>query len=48
MKTRTLNELRQEKNYGYKPPKTKKDNIEATKALIINNLKKALELVQTL
>ena len=47
-KKRSLNELRQEKNYGYKIPEPKveeysvpepKDDIEATKALIISNLK---------
>ncbi len=47
-KKRTINELRQEKNYGYKQPKPKveeysvpepKDDIEATKALIISTLK---------
>ena len=47
-KKRSLNELRQEKNYGYKTPEPKseeysvlepKDDIEATKALIISNLK---------
>tara|TARA_R100000353_G_scaffold2293_1_gene3405 strand:+ start:508 stop:837 length:330 start_codon:yes stop_codon:yes gene_type:complete len=46
-KQRSLNELRQEKNYGYKPPKPKveeysvpepKDDIEATKALIVNTI----------
>ena len=45
MKTRTMNELRQEKNYGYKPP-IKEDqpkgyteiDIETTKDLIINKL----------
>ena len=47
-KQRSLNELRQEKNYGYKQPEPKaeeysvpepKDDIEATKALIISTLK---------
>tara|TARA_Y100001973_G_scaffold561_1_gene713 strand:+ start:124 stop:453 length:330 start_codon:yes stop_codon:yes gene_type:complete len=47
-KKRSLNELRQEKNYGYTQPKLKKeeysipepkDDIEATKALIISTLK---------
>ena len=50
-KKRSLNELRQEKNYGYKQPKPKveeysvpepKDDIEATKALIISTLKNDL------
>ena len=46
MKTRTMNELRQEKNYGYKPPvKEEKPkgyteiDIETTKDLIFNSLK---------
>ena len=45
MKKRTMNELRQEKNYGYKPPiKEEKPkahteiDIETTKDLIINKL----------
>ena len=50
-KKRSLNELRQEKNYGYKTPEPKseeysvpepKDDIEATKALIISTLKNDL------
>ena len=47
MKKRTMNELRQEKNYGYKPPiKEEKPkgyteiDIETTKDLIINKLGK--------
>ena len=46
-KQRSLNELRQEKNYGYKQPNPKveeystpepKDDIKATKALIVNTI----------
>ena len=47
MKKRTMNELRQEKNYGYKPPiKEEKPKgyteiyVETTKELIINKLGK--------
>tara|TARA_Y100001937_G_scaffold77919_1_gene105676 strand:+ start:256 stop:546 length:291 start_codon:yes stop_codon:yes gene_type:complete len=36
-----MNELRQEKTYGYKHPKPK-DDIESTKDLIISNLKNDL------
>tara|TARA_R100000700_G_C3081151_1_gene86776 strand:+ start:32 stop:364 length:333 start_codon:yes stop_codon:yes gene_type:complete len=50
MKTRTINELRQEKNYGYKTPEPKAEeysvpkgyseiDIETTKDLIFNSLK---------
>ena len=42
-KTRTMNELRQEKNYGYKPPEPKgysEIDIDTTKELIINKLGK--------
>ena len=53
MKTRTMNELRQEKNYGYKPPEPKAEeysvpkgyseiDIETTKDLIFNQLKNQL------
>jgi hypothetical protein len=53
MKTRTLNELRQEKNYGYKTPEPKAKeysvpkgyselDIETTKDLIFNQLKNQL------
>ena len=53
MKTRTLNELRQEKNYGYKAPEPKAEvysvpkgyseiDIDTTKDLIFNSLKNKL------
>lgn len=46
VKKRTLNEIRQEKNYGYKPPIENedkevvkpKDELEAVKELIVNKL----------
>tara|TARA_R100000278_G_C5414556_1_gene144392 strand:+ start:344 stop:673 length:330 start_codon:yes stop_codon:yes gene_type:complete len=47
MKTRDMNELRQEKTYGYKPPMTEEKpkgyteiDLETTKELIINKLGK--------
>ena len=53
MKTRTMNELRQEKNYGYKAPEPKAEvysvpkgyseiDIDTTKDLIFNSLKNKL------
>ncbi len=53
MKTRTMNELRQEKNYGYKAPEPKAEvysvpkgyseiDIDTTKDLIFNTLKNDL------